>query len=670
MSDNQEKKEYSQKQLVQIQKYIYRWATMIYVESISERLSGEVLKIASLSDDEVSSKYPRIDIQMLRRAAERIENLQGKTVKEQKEIMRQERDDKKRANFERIAKIKDIANGGFYENGIITQEQFDTFLSSIPSGYTRIIQNAQNMWKLFNEYKENSSEELIEKRESLRKEVYIIPIYRKLIDIGIFADFEKMKNKTIDELEDLLEIAKNNPDKDFNRKNYIKTNPLSDIIIDSESKDDYLKQNEDIRRERIDRHEVSLWSKIRLINSVLKLREQEIDKKIDSLEQEIDILEQEINSQEQEKDNHDNIIGNENEIKTVAQKLTNVFLVLKEYGINLAEIKIGVSRLGDLISDREDADEIMEKLQTISEDIKEDWKIGEKLNDQKRTLDILKNEIEKSGMILTDKEKNKLFDKMIRISTQEFVKALQILKEHNIDLSSIKMAVENQSVLSDLLVQREDADEILAELQEVSKDMGMEWKIGGTLLRQKKDIAKFVDEIEKSGLILSQEEKSKLIEKQAGLTSEEFVQALIILKRNGINISDIKSRSKLNDLLNDSVDEEKIVTELQEISPEIGIDWRIGVKLNHLKGKDKIVRFKADLEKSIGNGVVFTEEEIHSLLDRSRGKDTSNGDYIIGFMRKIVSERKDSIGDNIGIGEIFESAVKTVEKGKNELNKE
>ena len=60
MSDKQKKKEYSQKQLVQIQKYIYRWATMIYVEGISERLSGEVLKIASLSDDEITSKYPRI----------------------------------------------------------------------------------------------------------------------------------------------------------------------------------------------------------------------------------------------------------------------------------------------------------------------------------------------------------------------------------------------------------------------------------------------------------------------------------------------------------------------------------------------------------------------------------------------------------------------------------
>ena len=654
MSDNQKKKEYSQKQLVQIQKYIYRWATMIYVEGISERLSGEVLKIASLGDDEISSKYPRIDIQMLRRASERIESLQGKTVKEQKEIMREERAAKKKAHFERIAIIKDIANGGFYENGITTQEQFDTFLSSVPSGYTKIVQNVQNMWNLFNKYKENSKEELIEKRKSLSNEVYILSIYRELIDIGIFADFEKMRNKTIDELEDLLETAKKNPDKDFNRKNYIKTNPLSDIIIDSESKDDYLKQNEDIRRERIDRYEESLLSKIRLIDSVLLLREQEI------------------NSQEQEKDNYDNIIGNENEVKTVAQKLTNVFLVLKEYGISLAGIKIGTSRLGDLISDREDVDvdEIMEKLQNISKDINKDWKIGEKLNDQKRTLDILKNEIEKSGMILTDEEKNKLFGKRIGISTQEFVKALQILKKHNIDLSSIKMAVENQSILSDILEQREDAEEILTELHEVSKDMGMEWKIGGTLLRQKKDVVKFADEIEKSGLILSQEEKNKLIEKQAGLTSKEFVQSLVILKQNGINISDIKARSKLDDLLNDRVNEEKVITELQEISPEICIDWRIGLKLNDLRGKDKIERFKSDLEKSIGDGAIFTEEEIHSLLDRDRGKDTSNSDYIIGFMRKIVSERRDSIGDNVDIEEMFDATIKVVEKGKVEFNKE
>lgn len=645
MSDNQKKKEYSQKQLVQIQKYIYRWATMIYVEGISERLSGEVLKIASLSDDEITSKYPRIDIQMLRRAAERIEKLQGKTVQEQKKIMREERDARRKANHERIAKIKEIANGGFYENGITTQEQFDTFLSSIPNGYTKIIQNAQNMWKLFNEYKGYSVEELIEKKESLRQEVDILSIYRRLLDIGIFADFEKMKNKTIGELENLLEIAENNPDKDFNRRNYIKTNPLSDIIIDSESKDDYLKQNNDMRRERVDNYGESLWGKIGLVDLFLLLKEQD-------------------------KDNNDNIIENQNENKTVAQKLTNVFLILKDYDINLGEIKIGVSRLGDLLNGKENEDEIMEKLQTISEDINKDWKIGEKLSDQKRNLDILENEIEKSGILLTEEEKSKIFDKVSRISTQEFVKALQILKEHNIDLSSIKIAVENQSVLGDLLMQREDADEILVELKKVSKDMGKDWKIGGTLLRQKKDIAKFAEEIENSGLILTKEEKSKLIEKQEGLNSEKFIQVLMVLKQNGINISDINSRTKLSDLINDSVNGEKIITELHGISHEIGTDYHIGAKLNGLKGKDKIEQFKNDLVKGIGNGVTFTEEEIHSLLDRSRGKDTSNSDYIISFMRRIVSERKDSIGDNIGIGEMFEATIKVVEKGKDGINKE
>lgn len=645
MSDNQRKKEYSQKQLVQIEKYIYRWATMIYVEGISERLSGEVLKIASLSDDEISSRYPRIDIQMLRRASERIEGLNGKTVEEQRKILKEELNTKKRAHFERIDKIKKIANGGFYENGITTQEHFNTFLSSVPSGYTRIIQNAKNMWELFKEYKGNSVEELIEKKENLRKEVDILSIYRRLLDIGIFADFEKMKNKTIDDLEDLLKIAENNSDKDFNRRNYVKTNPLSDIIIDPESKDDYLRQNEDMRRERVDRYEESLWSKIRLIDSVLLLKEQE-------------------------KDNNDNIIENENEIKTVAQKLTNVFLILKDYDINLGEIKIGVSRLGDLLNGKENEDEIMKKLQTISEDINKDWKIGEKLSDQKRNLDILENEIEKSGILLTEEEKSKIFDKVIRISTQEFVKALQILKEHNVDLSSIKIAVENQSVLGDLLMQREDADEILVELKKVSKDMGKDWKIGGTLLRQKKDIAKFAEEIENSGLILTKEEKSKLIEKQEGLNSEKFIQVLMVLKQNGINISDINSRTKLSDLINDSVNGEKIITELHGISHEIGTDYHIGAKLNGLKGKNKIEQFRYDLIKGIGNGVTFTEEEIHSLLDRSRGKDTSNSDYIISFMRRIVSERKDSIGDNIDIGEMFESTIKTVEKEKCELNKE
>lgn len=552
---------------------------------------------------------------------------------------------------EKLNKINSIAHGKFYENGITTQEQFDTFLSNVPqncSGYTEIIQDAKNMWHFLNQCKNCSKEELLEKRRSIEKEIAIFPIYREFMNIGVFVDFDKMKNKTVDELNSLLEIADRNTDKNFNRKNYTKTNPLRDIVIDSESKDTYLKQNEDRRIERIDKYEQSLDDKISIINSVLNLKEQEINN---------------INPE------NENISEDENEIKTAAQKLIQVFLLLKEYNINLSEIKIGISRLADLVNGKENSEEIMSKLKNISEDIDEEWKVGEKLNDQKRNLDIFKAELEKSGIILTEEEKDKIFDKVIRISTQEFVNVLQILKAHNVDLSNIKIGVENQSVLSDILEQKNDADEILAELKALNEDISIDWKIGGTLLRQKKNIESFLAEIKKSGLELTQEEKKKLIEKQGGLNAEEFVQVLVILKQNRIDISDIKARSELSDILGRNNNKDKVIKELQSIAPDIDINWKIGVKLNDLKHTDKIDRFKSAMINCIDKGVIFTEEEIHRLLDKSRGKDTSNSDEIIDFMKRIVSERKNNLTDNASVGKIFDSVIKTIESKKNDLNK-
>lgn len=200
----------------------------------------------------------------------------------------------KRPSYKEVAKMKEIANGGFYNNGIIDQEQFEKFLSSIPRGFTRIIQNAKNNWKKISEYKDNSEEELIEKRKSTEKQLDCFQIYKQLLSMGIIADYYKMMNKTIDELNTMLKFAEDNPGKDFNKKNYIKSNPLRDIVIDPESKADYLKQDPDARGYRLEIFRMSLLDEIKIIDSVLKMKKAE-----------------------QEKDNQESITEDENKINLV-----------------------------------------------------------------------------------------------------------------------------------------------------------------------------------------------------------------------------------------------------------------------------------------------------------------------------------------------------------------
>ena len=181
-------------------------------------------------------------------------------------------------SIEKTREIKKIANGAFYENGIIDQEQFETFLSNIPSGYTRIIRKAKKNWELFNEYKDNSEEELIEKEKSTDKKFKVLEIYKEMLHRGIMVDYSKMTNKTIDELKIMLNFVKDNPDKNFNRKNYIKQNPLRDIMIDTKSRDDYMKQYEDARWARIEAFENGLLVEKKIIGSVLQMKRVEREK--------------------------------------------------------------------------------------------------------------------------------------------------------------------------------------------------------------------------------------------------------------------------------------------------------------------------------------------------------------------------------------------------------
>ena len=146
-------------------------------------------------------------------------------------------------------------------------------------------------------------------------------------------------------------------------------------------------------------------------------------------------------------------------------------------------------------------------------------------------------------------------------------------------------------------------------------------------------------------------------------TTCEYVSVLKILKNNNINLEGLKVKSKIKDLIEGNPDENIIKQELLEISPEIDDGWNIGQRL-FVQRKTYYDEFKIKLMNAISEGVQFTEKEIHILLDRDRGKDKSNSEEVIGFMRSIISEQKNvgELGENENLRTAFEATIKVSEE--------
>ena len=133
----------------------------------------------------------------------------------------------------------------------------------------------------------------------------------------------------------------------------------------------------------------------------------------------------------------------------------------------------------------------------------------------------------------------------------------------------------------------------------------------------------------------------------------EFVQVLKILKTNGIDLK-IKRNTKIKDLIEGRAEKDKILKELNEISENVQEKYTLGERLNLQKFR-KIDRLQKEIKKAVDSGTQFTEDEIHTLLDQNRGKDTSRSDEVIAFMKKIIVKQKHTgeIGHNCVIDENF-----------------
>ena len=235
----------------------------------------------------------------------------------------------------------------------------------------------------------------------------------------------------------------------------------------------------------------------------------------------------------------------------------------------------------------------------------------------------------------------------------EFIDTIIILQSINVDTSQ--------------LAQR-DTIESLAEKSGVRREqikvagLNLENKIGGDRdrivqayrgnVKYKKPTDEQVKELQELGISLDYRD-----------TTCEYVSVLKILKNNNINLEGLKVKSKIKDLIEGNPDENIIKQELLEISPEIDDGWNIGQRL-FVQRKTYYDEFKIKLMNAISEGVQFTEKEIHILLDRDRGKDKSNSEEVIGFMRSIISEQKNvgELGENENLRTAFEATIKVSEE--------
>ena len=203
-------------------------------------------------------------------------------------------------------------------------------------------------------------------------------------------------------------------------------------------------------------------------------------------------------------------------------------------------------------------------------------------------------------------------------ATDKFIDVIIILKEEGVDLSKIKVG---SSKISDLIKDKENAKKIIQRLQEISEEIDEKWPIGQRLSTQKSktNIEQFIKEIKKSGIELKEEEIKVILEKETNeeksqRITEEFVQVLVVLKEEGMDLSKIQQKDKIQQLIENQENAKKIIQRLQEISEEIDEKWPIGKRLNSQKSKRTIEKFKEEIVKS-GLDLLLSEAEMKKLTE-------------------------------------------------------
>ena len=293
--------------------YLNKRSLFNKVDTRSPKYDETILLYASMEEKEFKTENPEINYLQIQSAAKKISRQLEGNLEEKERVQR---------NIERAKRIRDVSEGNFIDNEITTQEKFEKYYEEIPSQWTRIKRNANKNWNKFLEYSEKDNEELNSILSKLEIEQEYTKTYNILINKGIRCDFWKLKEKrTIEELNELVELVEYNQDISlFNNLNATKTNPLCDIIVDSESTNDYKKISSKERIENGIEYCHGINCEANMIKKIMKNREKQ--KLIESIKNKNTLLNdsnleiEDLNTILEDKSKKsNNLIENENQIE-------------------------------------------------------------------------------------------------------------------------------------------------------------------------------------------------------------------------------------------------------------------------------------------------------------------------------------------------------------------
>jgi len=123
---------------------------------------------------------------------------------------------------------------------------------------------------------------------------------------------------------------------------------------------------------------------------------------------------------------------------------------------------------------------------------------------------------------------------------------------------------------------------------------------------------------------------------------------LTVLKKYNLDLRVISRKTTILDVLNETDNKERILSELKEISKEINEEWPIGERVSKQKNK-KLEEFKTELEIS---GIDLTEEELKHLTEKKVNKK----------IKDTVKQNKGNLSEAIQAGRELEAEILIAEK--------
>ncbi len=123
---------------------------------------------------------------------------------------------------------------------------------------------------------------------------------------------------------------------------------------------------------------------------------------------------------------------------------------------------------------------------------------------------------------------------------------------------------------------------------------------------------------------------------------------MTVLKKYNLDLRVISRKTTILDVLNETDNKERILSELKEISKEINEEWPIGERVSKQKNK-KLEEFKTELEIS---GIDLTEEELKHLTEKKVNKK----------IKDTVKQNKGNLSEAIQAGRELEAEILIAEK--------